>query len=228
LFLFGGRPLFARGCGGRGAAGGPFAGARRFGTGLALALGGRSFFPSHPFLGPGFLQLPVAFALPLVFRTAAALRPAVVLAGERGLAERAEAPARIDRFAAGRARVLQAALAVRAAEVVFLHRVLAVRAGLLAQLAHPQLRGFDLQFALVGVLEELGRADDRVDGRADEGEERGDRRAADQERVGDPAARVEEGVDDQRQPEDDQQEQNEGRGQVQTGVGDAEDCECHG
>src|SRR5215218_1800496 len=107
--------------------------------------------------------------------------PLALAAGERGLAVGAEAPARVDRLAAGRARVLEAALAVGAAEEVLLDRVLAVGTGLLAQLPHLQLRRFDLQLALVRVLEELRRPHDRVDGGADVGKEGGDGRAADQE-----------------------------------------------
>src|SRR6201999_2142588 len=131
-------------------------------------------------LGAGFLQLAVAFALALVLgATAAAARLRRAFPGARRLAVRAEAPARVDRFTAGRARVLQPAVAVGAAEVVFLHRVFAVGAALLAQLAHPQLGRLDLQLALVGVLEKLRLPYDRVDGGADVGEERCDRRAGD-------------------------------------------------
>src|SRR3954447_15590306 len=86
-----------------------------------------------------------------------AARP-LAAAAKFGLAVGTEAPARVDRFAAGRARVLQPLLAVRAAQVVPLDRVFAVRAALLAQLPHPQLRGFDLQLALVGVLQVLRRS----------------------------------------------------------------------
>src|SRR4051812_15270891 len=75
-------------------------------------------------------------------------RPLATAAQVR-LAVRAEPPARIDRLAAGRAGVLEAALAVGAAQVVLLYRELAVGAGLLAQLAHPQLGGLDLELALV-------------------------------------------------------------------------------
>src|SRR3954447_3937197 len=156
-----------------------------------------------------------------------AARP-LAAAAEARLAVRAEAPAGVDRLAAGRARVLEAALAVRAAEEVLLDRVLAVRAALVAQLAHPQLGGFDLQLALVRVLQVLRRPHDRVDGGADVGEEGGDGGAGDQERVGDPAARIEVGVDDQRQPEDDQHQQEEGGDQVEAAVGDAEDRLGHG
>src|SRR3954451_15100366 len=54
------------------------------------------------------------------------LAAAAAAAAEVGLAVGAQAPARIDRLAAGRARVLEAALAVRAAQVVLLDRELAV------------------------------------------------------------------------------------------------------
>ena len=55
---------------------------------------------------------------------------------QRRLAVGAERPARVDRLAAARAGVLEAALALRAAQVVLLDRVLAVGAGGLGQLAH--------------------------------------------------------------------------------------------
>ena len=58
-----------------------------------------------------------------------------------GLAVGADGPARVDRLAAGEARILEPVLAVGAAQVAALDRVLAVRAGLLGQLAHPQLGG---------------------------------------------------------------------------------------
>src|SRR4051794_32444960 len=81
-----------------------------------------------------------------------AARP-LAAAAQVGLAVRAESPPRIDRLAAGRAGVLEPALTVGTAQVVFLDRVLAVGAGLLAQLTHPQLGGFDLELTLVGVLD---------------------------------------------------------------------------
>src|SRR3954451_9597512 len=145
--------------------------------------------------------------------TTSEARP-LLAAAEVGLAVGAEAPARIDRLAAGRARILEAAMAVRAAQVFLLDRVLAVGAALLAQLPHPQLGGFDLQLALVRVLQVLRWPHDRVDGGADEGEEGGDGGAGDQEGVRDAPAGVEVGVDDQRQPEDDQQQQEEGGDEI--------------
>src|SRR5262249_16812571 len=52
-------------------------------------------------------------------RRALALRPL----GNRVLAVGTERPARVDRLAAARTRILEAALALRAAQVVLLHRV---------------------------------------------------------------------------------------------------------
>jgi hypothetical protein len=130
--------------------GAPLLGGLSFGRLLAGAGGGALF--------PGAASRRFFRACGRFF--AARLPAALALAAAQGgLAVRAEAPARVDRLAAGRAGILETALAVRAAQVVLLHRVLAVGAGLLAQLTDAQLSGPDLEFALVGVLEELGRAD---------------------------------------------------------------------
>src|SRR5690349_20107990 len=177
--------------------------------GLACPLAGSALGVLHP-ARRGF---------PLRTRTLAAALPL----GKRTLAVRAQRPARVDRLATARAGVLEALLALRAAQVVLLHWVFAFGAGGLGQLAHTQLRGTDLELPFMGVLEELGRPHDRVDGGADVGEEGADRRAGDQERIGDTAARVEIGVDDQREPDDDDRQQEEGDGQVETAVADAED-----
>ena len=61
----------------------------------------------------------------------------------------------------------------------------------LAELAHPQVRRFDLQLALVCVLEKLRRADNRINRGADVGEKGGDRRAGDEEWIGDAPLGVE-------------------------------------
>src|ERR1700710_687766 len=210
----------------RGVAGRLLAGGFRGGflrrRGRFLAAGGRAF--RYRLLGLGFATgaslLGLGLRAPRLF-----LRPALALvaAGEGRLAVGAEAPARVDRLVAGRAGVLEAALAIGAAEVGLLHRVLAVRAGLLAQLAHLELGGVDLQLALVGVLEQLRRAHHGVDGRADIGDEGRDGGAGDQERVRDAAARVGGGGEDQRGAEHDRHQDKEGRDQVEAAVGDAED-----
>src|SRR5205085_12250364 len=96
------------------------------------------------------LALLLLLSLALVGVPAFAARP-LATAAEARLAEGAEAPTRVDRLAAARARVLEPLPAVGAAQVVFLDRVVAVGAGLLAQLPHPQLGGLDLQLALVRV-----------------------------------------------------------------------------
>src|SRR6478752_4404814 len=143
---------------------------------------GRRFFPAWRTLRLAFL------CRALVGVSTFAARP--LAAAKARLAVGTEVPARVDRFAAGRARVLEPALAVGAAQVVLLDREFAVGAALLAQLPHPQLGRFDLELALVGVLQVLRRAHDRVDGGADVGEEGGHRRAGDQEWVGDAPAGV--------------------------------------
>ena len=84
----------------------------------------------------------------------------------RRLAVGADRPARVDRLLARLARVLHPGPAVRTAQVGALDRVAAVGAGLLLELPDAELRGADLELALSSVLEELGRAQDRVDDRA--------------------------------------------------------------
>ena len=132
-------------------------------------------------------------------------------------------PAGVDRLLAGLARVLDPRAAVRAAQVAALDRVRAIRARLLLELPHAQLGGPDLQLALLGVLEELRRAQDRVDDRAHVREQRGPGGAGDQDRVLDPAAGVEEGPGDQRDPDDHQEQHHEIHEQVQAAVRDAEE-----
>src|ERR1044072_2511550 len=156
-----------------------------------------------------------------------AARP-LALAAQRFLAVGAERPARVDRFATARAGGLEAALALRAAHVVPVDRELAAGAGGLGQLADPQLRRLDLQLALVGVLKELRRAHDRVNGGAEVGNEGGEGRATDQEGVGDTALGVEGRVDDQGQPDDDQHQDEEVDDQIEAAVADAEYRCSHG
>ena len=130
-------------------------------------------------------------------RSLGALRAAWPLGASAGLAARG-ALGRARRTSAcrsptsGRAaccsggRLRQVALAVGTPQIVAADGVLAVRAGVLDQLAQPQLGGAQFQLPLLAVLEELGRPQDRVHDRADEGEHRGRGRAGDQDRVLDP------------------------------------------
>src|SRR5262249_35653829 len=116
---------------------------------------------------------PLAWLLPTPRRRRAALSHLA----HRHLAVGADRPARGERLRARRARILQPRAALRAAQVAALDRVLAVRARLLGQLAHAKLRRPHLELAFLGVVEVLGRPQDRVDERADEREERRQRRA---------------------------------------------------
>src|SRR4051812_49774112 len=83
-----------------------------------------------------------------------------------GLAVRADLPARVERAAAGAARLLQAPQAARAAQEALLDVEVAVRAVHALRLVQARLGGRDLELALVHVLEVLGRAHDRVDDRS--------------------------------------------------------------
>ena len=67
-------------------------------------------------------------------------------------------------------------------------------------MTHPQLGGLGLDLALADVLEELRRAQDRVDERAEEGDEADDGGGRHEDRVADPAPGVGEGPVGQRQP----------------------------
>src|ERR1044072_4771836 len=155
--------------------------------------------------------------------TARTLSPA-----QRVLAVGAEGPLRVHWPVAARAGVLEATLAVGTTQEVLLDRESAPRTGVLGQLAHAQLRRFDLELAFVGVLEELRWPHDRVDRRTEIGDERGERRAADQEGIRDAPLGVEVGVDDQRQPDDDQPQDEQVDDQVEAVVIDPEGRECHG
>src|SRR5437773_2627635 len=106
----------------------------------------------------------------------------------RRLAVWAERPPGIDPLSARLARVLDPDEALRAAQIAALDRELAVGAGAFLELPDPKLRGADLELALVRVVEELGRAEDRVDDRADVGEERRRGGAGDEHLVADPAS----------------------------------------
>ena len=142
---------------------------------------------------------------------------------ELGLAVRADRPRRIERLLAARARIPQLAQAARAAQEVALHDVVAVRAQRVVKLCQARLGGLDLQLALAHVREVLRRAHDRVDDRAHEREQRRGGGTADQHRVGDAPPGVRVGPVDQREPDDDQEENQQVDGQVQSVVVDPED-----
>src|SRR3954452_7054965 len=84
------------------------------------------------------------------------------------LAVRAQRPLRVERLAAGHARVLELAMAVRAAQEVPLDLVVAMRAQQVAELMQPRLGRLHLEFALAHVFEVLRRTNDHVHDRADE------------------------------------------------------------
>ena len=92
-------------------------------------------------------------------------------AGDLRLAVRAELPLRVERPRAVRARVLELAHAVRAAQEVGLDLEVAVRAQVEVHRVHPRLGGLHLELALADVVEVLRRAHDHVDDRPDEREE---------------------------------------------------------
>src|SRR5919198_5233959 len=73
-----------------------------------------------------------------------------------GLAVRADRPLRVERLAAVRARVLELAHTVRAAQEVLLDVLLAVRADEVAALVQARLGGLHLELALAHVVEVLG------------------------------------------------------------------------
>src|SRR3954454_13354608 len=113
-----------------------------------------------------------------------------------GLAVGAQLPRRVDRLAARVAALLEAAHAARAAEVVALDLVVAVRAELVVEGRQARLGGLHLELAQPHVVEELGRADDHVDDRPYEREHRGEGRAADQHRIVDAAPGIAERPED--------------------------------
>src|SRR4051812_49585955 len=80
-----------------------------------------------------------------------------------GLAVRADLPARVERPAAGAARLLQPPQAARAAQEALLDLEVAVRAVHALGLVEPRLSSRDLELALVYVLDVLRGSDDRVD-----------------------------------------------------------------
>src|SRR3954464_5302252 len=88
--------------------------------------------------------------------------------GHLGLAVRADRPLRVERLAAVRARVLELAHAVGAAQEVLLDVRLAVRAHEVAALLQARLGRLHLELALAHVVEVLGRAHDHVHNRPDE------------------------------------------------------------
>jgi hypothetical protein len=85
-----------------------------------------------------------------------------------------------------------------------------------------ELRRSDLELALVRVLEELRRPEDRVDDRPDVGEERGAGGACHQYRVPDPAPGVKVRPGDQGDPHHHEEENQEVHEEVESVVGDAE------
>lgn len=146
-------------------------------------------------------------------RATGAARGTLTLAGDRGLTVRADRPLGVDGAAAGAAGILEAGPTLRTGEPVALGRVLTTRAGRLGQTPQTQLRCPRLQLPLANVLEELRRAQDRVDHRSDERNQRGHRRRPHQHRILDPPLGVGVGPVDQRQvdhrQEQDQQIQRE-------------------
>src|SRR5262249_4475078 len=132
--------------------------------------------------------------------------PFRTLPADLGLAIGADPPTRVERPGAPAPGVAQPPLTVRAAQIVALDGVLAMRAGLLDPLAQLELSGAQLQLALLPVLQELGRPQDRVDDRAQVREDRRSGRARDQHGVLDAPPRIQVGPVDQRQIDDDQEE----------------------
>src|SRR5262245_6474283 len=131
------------------------------------------------------------FGLELLARAPAA--PAARWRGRHArdlsLAVGADPPGGIQRLAAVHAWVLELAHAVRTAQEVLLHLVVAVRAQDVVERVQARLGGLHLEVTLADVLEVLGWSHDHVDDRADEREERGGGRAADQHRIGDAPPR---------------------------------------
>src|ERR687898_561849 len=117
-----------------------------------------------------------------------------------GLAVRAQAPGRVHGLAAARAALLELAHAAGAAQVVALDLVLAVRAQLVVELQQARLGGLHLELAQAHVVQELRRADDRVDDRPHEREQRRKGRAPHEHRVVDAPAGAREPPEDQRGP----------------------------
>src|SRR5262245_29940162 len=144
-------------------------------------------------------------------------------ARDLSLAVRADPPCGIERLAAVHAWVLELAHAVRAAQEVLLHLVVAMRAEDVIERVQARLGGLHLKVALADVLEVLRWSHDHVHDRADEREERRRCRAADQHGIGDASPRVGVRVIDERQPYDDEDEDQQLDGRVQRVVGDAED-----
>ena len=104
-----------------------------------------------------------------------------------------------------------------------LDRGAALVAGAVFEVPQPHLGPLMSVSRSRDVLEELRRTKDRVDERADEGEERSGSGAADQEGVGDPATGVGEGEDDEGDPDRDQHQDGQSDGQVQRGISNSED-----
>ena len=161
---------------------------------------------------------------PLAARAALA---GLVLGGgaHLGLAVGADLPARVQRLAAGGARLLEAVHAAGADQERLLDLVVAVGAGLVLDAGQARLGGGDLQLALAHVLEVLGRAHDQVDDRAQEREQRRRGGAGHDHGVFDPALGVRVGPPDQREIHDHQEQQQQVDRKVQPVVRDAEDGE---
>ncbi len=134
----------------------------------------------------------------------------------------------IDRLAARLAWILDARSAVGAAQVGALDRVLAVRAGVLLELPYAKLRGADLEFSLAAVLQELRRAENRVDDHAYEGEKRRNGGATHEDGILETALGVEVRIGDESQVDDHQKQDQEVDRQVDTVVLDAENRQGEG
>jgi hypothetical protein len=91
----------------------------------------------------------------------------------------------------------------------------------------PEYRGAYLQLPFTRVPEELGRAEERVDERADVRIKRNRRRAPDQHRIHDPALRVDIRPRDQREPDNEKEIGEEVEVQAQL-AGDSEIARGHG
>jgi hypothetical protein len=98
-----------------------------------------------------------------------------------------------------------------------------VRAERVVQARQACLGRGHLELAQAHVVEELRRADDQVDDRADEREEGGERRADHQQRVVDPPAGIGERPEDQGQVQRDQDHQRDAGSRLQGAVVDVLD-----
>src|SRR6185503_7431812 len=127
----------------------------------------------------------------------------------RRLAERTHLPERLERLLAVAARLPEARRADRADEEAHLDLGAADRAMHVAA-RQALLHRLDLELALAHVLEVLGRPEEHVDQRADEGRDQPEHgRYPDEPRIFDPPPRVLEDPERRRQPEDCDEEQRQ-------------------